>query len=293
MNRLGAEWRNDFGLGAEAFVRSEWYQPLEFRRRYFAAIEPSYSHTFQDLYRDGERLGEYGIQEAVAHVDFGMQVARIGEFRTGYFGGWAKTALRTGAGFPVDEGSQGGWRFRFALDRLDDNNFPRHGQIGAVELRLARKSLGAHNRFDRLDMRWHHFSSWGMNTVFAGGELGSSFGSDLPPHAEFVAGGFGSLAGLRPHELRGDVLAVARFGYYRPFLSDVDLLGTDIYAAAWVEAGNVWPDPGAMRLEDTLYTWMAGVGASTLFGPVYLTYGRTHLGDDTVFLVVGRQIGLD
>ena len=98
---------------------------------------------------------------------------------------------------------------------------------------------------------------------------------------------------MRLHELRGDVLALARLGYYRPFLSDVDLLGTDVYASAWVEAGNVWSDPNAVRFEDTLYTWMIGVGASTLFGPVYLTYGRTHQGDDTVFFIVGRQIGLN
>ncbi len=293
LNRRGAEWRNDFRLGAENSVRSEWYQPLEFGRRWFTAFEARYANTFQDLYRGETRSAEYGIQEALARIDLGLQVGRIGELRSGFFGGWVKTSLRAGAGFPTDESAQGGWRARFALDRVDNADFPRRGQMGEFELRLARRALGSETRYDRFVARVSHFHTWDTNTVFVAAHGGTSLGTALPPHREFVLGGFGSLSGLQQQERRGNVLATARVGAYRALVRDLDIVGTDIYGAAWAEAGNVWPDHDSLRFADVLYTGTVALGADTLFGPVYFSYGRTHQGDDTIFLTVGRQIGLD
>lgn len=293
MNRWGAEWRTDFLLGAANGVNTEWYQPLEFRRRWFMALDASYTNSFQDLYREDERVAEYDIQEALGRFDLGMQLTRIGEIRAGLFSGWAKTTLRTGAGFPVDEGGQGGWRARFAFDRLNDGDFPQRGQNGSVEIELSQRALGASRRYDRLQAEANHFSTWGENTFFAGAQGGSSLGTDLPPHKEFVLGGFASLSGLRQDERRGDVFATARLGYYRAFRRDVDIVGTDLFGAAWFEAGNIWKDNRAVRIEDLLYTGTVAVGADTILGPVYLGYGRTHEGADSVFITVGRQVTLD
>ena len=293
MNRLGAEWRSDFRLGAENSVRSEWYQPLGFGRRWFTALETRYANSFQDLYRGETRTAEYGVQEARAHMDVGLQVGRVGEFRSGFFGGWAKTRLRAGSGFATDESAEGGWRARFALDRLNDGDFPSHGQAGHATLQLARTALGSETRYDHLEARVTHFDTWADQTFFVGLRGGSSLGTALPPHRAFLLGGFGSFSGLQQQERRGSVLASARLGTYRALVRDLDIVGTDVYVAAWLEAGNVWPDNRTVRFGDVLYSGTLALGADTLVGPVYLSYGRTHRGDDTIFLTVGRQVGLE
>lgn len=292
-NRLGAEWRNDFRVGAENSVRSEWFQPVEFKRHWFTALQIGYAQSFQDLYSNEERVAEYGVQDAQAILDVGVQVGRFGELRSGLFTGWVKTSLRAGDGFPEDEGGQGGWRLRFAVDRLDDADFPRRGQLGQFDLQLSRRALGSRSRFDRMRASGQHFSTWGELTLFAGGEVGTALGTDLPPHEEFRLGGLGSLSGLREDELRGDVYGAARVGAYRTILRDVDIVGTDLYGAAWFEAGSVWPDNRSVTFADLLHTWTLALGADTVLGPVYLAYGRTHEGDDTIFVTVGRQIGMD
>jgi NTE family protein len=37
LNRLGAEWKNQVQFGRTTRVFSEWYQPLDYGRRFFAA----------------------------------------------------------------------------------------------------------------------------------------------------------------------------------------------------------------------------------------------------------------
>jgi NTE family protein len=293
MNRWGAEWRSDFLLGSTNGVLTEWYQPLEFRRRWFVALDASYDNSFQDLYKGDERAAEYEIREALGRFDVGMQLARSGEFRTGLFTGWVKTTLRAGVGFPVEEGGQGGWRARFAVDRLDDGDFPRRGQSGSAEIELSRRALGSAQRYDRLQANVNHLSTWGENTFFIAADGGSSLGTDLPPQEEFLLGGFASLSGLRQEERRGNVFATARLGYFRTILRDFDIFGADLYGGAWFEAGNIWPHNSAVRFEDLLYTGTLALGGDTILGPVYLAYGRTHEGADSIFLTVGSQVAPD
>lgn len=37
LNRLGAEWRNDFKFGINKGISSEFYQPLDYGGRFFIA----------------------------------------------------------------------------------------------------------------------------------------------------------------------------------------------------------------------------------------------------------------
>jgi len=293
MNHLGAEWRTDVQLGARNGTRTEWYQPLQFSRQWFASVDAGYTNRFQDVYDGEERITEYGMQEALGHFDIGSQLGRFGEVRSGLFYGWVKTTLPVGFGVPVDEGTQGGWQVRFAVDRLDGGDFPTRGQVGSLQLRFSRRALGSETRHDRLEVSGTHFQTWSQNTFWLGGQAGTSLGSALPPHEEFLLGGVGSLSGLRQEERRGNVLALGRLGYNRSIVRDVDLFGTDLYAATWVEAGAVWPNNESIHATDLLYTGAVAFGADSIVGPVFLIYGRTHKGDDNVLFTVGKPIAID
>jgi NTE family protein len=259
LNAWGAEWRTDVRIGTSSGLVTEWYQPLGFRRRWFVAPRLGYTSVLQDLYAGSERIGEYRI-----------------------------TGLA-----PVPEFSerQGGVLTRFAVDLLDDANFPTQGQLGLADLRLSRQALGAERSFDRLALHWDGFRSWGETTTFVGAAGGTAFGSELPTYADFLLGGLGSLSGLQLDQLRGNVFARARAGAYHPLMDEIDLLGTRVYGGVWFEAGNAWRTSSDARVDDLLYTVTLALGLKSILGPVYLAYGRTDRGDDAVYFTIGRQIG--
>ncbi|UCE02016.1 MAG: patatin-like phospholipase family protein [Candidatus Latescibacterota bacterium] len=292
LNAWGAEWRTDARIGTSSGLVSEWYQPLGFRRRWFVAPRLGYTSLLQDLYAGNERIAEYRIQDARIDVDLGVVLARFGELRAGFFFGHVDSNVETGLA-PVPEFSdrQAGVAARFAVDLLDDADFPTKGQFGLADLRLSREALGAERSFDRLELQWDGFRSWGETTTFVGAAGGSAFGSQLPTYADFLLGGLGSLSGLQLGQLRGSVFARARAGVYHPLMDEIDLLGTRAYAGVWFEAGNAWRTSSDARGDDLLYTVTLALGLKSVFGPVYLAYGRTDRGDDAVYFTIGRQIG--
>jgi NTE family protein len=292
LNAWGAEWRTDVRIGTSSGLVTEWYQPLGFRRRWFVAPRLGYTSVLQDLYAGSERIGEYRIQDARIDLDFGVVLARFGELRAGLFFGHVDSNLETGLA-PVPEFSerQGGVLTRFAVDLLDDANFPTQGQLGLADLRLSRQALGAERSFDRLALHWDGFRSWGETTTFVGAAGGTAFGSELPTYADFLLGGLGSLSGLQLDQLRGNVFARARAGAYHPLMDEIDLLGTRVYGGVWFEAGNAWRTSSDARVDDLLYTVTLALGLKSILGPVYLAYGRTDRGDDAVYFTIGRQIG--
>ncbi|MFQ5600337.1 MAG: patatin-like phospholipase family protein, partial [Candidatus Krumholzibacteriia bacterium] len=292
MNRLGAEWRNDLRAGGTLDAASEWYQPLELSRRLFVAAALSYRSDLRDVFAAGERIAEYRIRRARLRLDAGVQVAKLGELRVGLTTGYVRSRVETGSADLLEfDTREGGWRARFEADWIDDPDFPTRGGAGDVEIFQSRRSLGAGESYDKLSAGWTQFLSWGRNTAFIALEAGSNLGRQIPAYDEFLLGGPTSVAGLPAEGLRGQVFSVARLGGYRPVLSGFDPVGTRLYLAAWLEAGNMWRSVDEARLEDLVGTWTVAVGASTLLGPVYLGYGCNEDGDDTVFFTVGRQFG--
>jgi NTE family protein len=291
LNRRGAEWRNDFALGTQSHVASEWYQPLDLQRRWFIAPRLAYRSDYEDVYA-GDLTSRYRMQEAQARVDFGVQIGRPGELRTGPYFGWGRAEIKTGApGLPETEGRLGGWWTRIAVDVVDAPDAPTSGAAGVLELTLDREAFGSEYGFDRLGAECDIFATWLGNTGFLELEGGTSMGTDLPPFAKFRIGGLHSLSGLHAGELVGDAFGVLRVGLSRPITGEVDLFGTRLHVAGWFEAGNAWPTTDD-ALDGLRYTGTVSLWADTILGPVHVAEGWADGGDATLYITLGQQFGL-
>jgi NTE family protein len=114
----------------------------------------------------------------------------------------------------------------------------------------------------------------------------------LPGFDLFRPGGLLSFSGYQPGELAGRAAAVARAGYWRAINPHIGQLRPNHYLGFWLEAGNAWPSRQQTTLRDLRFSGTVAVGARTLFGPLFLAYGRAEGGREAFYLTLGSAAGL-
>lgn len=288
VNALGAEWRNQLALGNRFLIDSEFYQPLTFDGRFFVA--PRFLVEL-DKYKTFDSGGE-GVNAERDRVEFradlGLTLSSWGEVRLGAYGGQTSgSAEDMSVPYEFDD-DQGGWRARIAFDRLDNVEFPRHGWATLAETRLSRRDLGADWPYDRGSLAAIGAATTGRLTVLTRLEGGTSFESALPPYERFELGGFTRLSGLEPGEMQGDEYALAVLGTYLRIGQIGPPLGGNVYLGLLGEVGQTWLLDQTSALDGQRAGWSAFLGAETLLGPVYLGYGWTDGGDDSLYFYLGR-----
>ena len=286
LNRLGAEWRNEFQLGSTQALESEFYQPLDHRGFLFLAPRVELRDATEDVYEGHDRVAEYDVQSRLFRFDLGVQLRQYAELRLGPYVGHGKARAETGAaGLPELDEDLAGWMATFTVDRQDRTLFAREGYYLQVEGQFAREGLGGERDYDRIAAVGRQHVSWGDHTVTLGLQGGSGRGDELPSYAQFKLGGPFVFAGLAEEQFRGDELAVASLGYRYRLKALPSPLGRAVYALTRLDIGNVWAD-GEDR--DDLRTGVAvGLGADTALGPLYLAYGLADGGYDRIYFSLG------
>ncbi len=128
LNRLGAEWRNDFKLGINKGISSEFYQPLDYAGRYFIAPEYRYDETFSFEFF-GDISGKYQIKIAQFRLGAGMQFGRFGQIMAGVAGANARIKPIIGPNNLPEFKIRDGWLYTtFLWDQIDNTNFPKRGE---------------------------------------------------------------------------------------------------------------------------------------------------------------------
>lgn len=296
-NRLGAQWRSDFAIGTDRLVSSEWYQPLGPSRAPFVVPAVAYERSTRDTYdRDRDRrVAQYVTDVTSVRFEAGTAVGRIGELRTGFELGHVSSRVATGPdGLPEWDDTQAVWTADATWDVLDHATFPTSGGLGRCSWRAAHKVAGGSLRYDRMEAVLTLFASRGRTTAFWGGRAGTDFGSGAPLFEQFPLGGLRSMSGYHEGQLRGPVVATTRVGAYRSLRSLSSVFRANLYAGAWLDAGNAWSVIDDVRLDELRYTASVAAGLDTPVGPIYLAYGRSKDGRDAAYLTIGlRLAGLD
>jgi NTE family protein len=289
LNALGAEWRNDIRIGHNAGFISEFYQPLDFRGRFF--IAPSFEARREKFpFYDGARkVAVYDVEDRAAAVDLGMELGYWGAIRAGIVRGRVHAAVDSG---PVDlpEGmiDRGAVRASLVIIRSDSPTIPRQGSTLLIDYYGARRTLGGEDDYSKLTANVNAVFSRGRQTFFFGGSGGTNLQSDVPAYDEFRLGGLLELGGFATGQLHGQRFAVVRAGgYYR--VRDLPAgVGRGLYVGALAETGNAWAAGERVILGELHRSVTAIVGADTIAGPILLGYARAETGDDRFYMTVGK-----
>jgi NTE family protein len=289
LNARGAELRNDIQLGSTLSLQTEFYQPLDFKGRFFVAPGFLLEDADQDVFdEDGREIAVYEVDRQLAAFDAGVQIGRLGELRLGVVRGKAGANVTVGAAeLPDFDVDVGGFRGRLVLDRLDSASFPNRGYIASTRFFLSRRGLGSDDSYERFDFQGSAFWPQGRKIWLLSGLAAGSLGSDLPAYDQFTVGGFYSLSGLERGQLRGQYAGVLRGGLLYRLTSQPSLLAKGVYLGAYAEAGNAWERSGDIG-EDLIFAGTVLFGVDSFLGPLYIAYGVADTGQDELYVSLGR-----
>jgi NTE family protein len=292
INAYGGEWKTFVALGSVNLVSSDFYQPLLYRGQVFVAPRIFLSEDADgiEVTNGMETLVE--TQHREAGFDVGLRLFDSGEFRVGVVSGDIEIQERTGA-LTRTKPNTGGWRVSLAIDRVDNANFPRSGSALDFEYFNSRESLSADLEYRRLYLSAGHAWRMGKWTQVGWLSFGHDLGSEMPDFESFRLGGFLNLSGLQRGEIAGSRMGVIQLITYRQTGSLPTIFGGDLYIGASLEAGNAWAEEikSDAGLDDLRTSGSVFAGVDTLFGPLYLGYGRSEGGKDELYLFLGRVFG--
>jgi NTE family protein len=288
LNRLGAEWRNDFKLGTDPGIYSEFYQPLSFDSRLFVAPHINLTQTNIDAFVLDSTVARFRLSEAAGGLDFGRELGRVGEFRVGVFRGVGEARVKVGdPSIPNIDFNTGGAFARLRFDTLDNARFPRSGLRSDLKWTLSRPGLGADSEFDTVEAEVSQTWSRGKNSVLLGLDYATTLESDSTIQEYFPLGGFLRLSGLERGEISGPHAALAKLVYYRRLGDTSGILDTPVYVGLSAEAGNVWQTRSDMDFDSMLWNGSFFVGFDTYIGPAFIAAGFAEDGQSNFYLFIG------
>jgi NTE family protein len=186
LNSRGAELRTDLLLGRRRGILSEFYQPLDYKGRWFIAPRLAFGARPYRLFRDLQAVADYDVTTYQGAVDLGYQFGKYGEARIGLVRGQSDVDLKTG-GLPDGEINPqgkhdiGALETRVIIDRLDHAYFPRNGYVFRGLSVYSDERLGADDEYHRLESDLGGWWTWSKkNTILATLQGGGARGVSCP-----------------------------------------------------------------------------------------------------------------
>ncbi|MGK8207185.1 patatin-like phospholipase family protein [Burkholderia cenocepacia] len=312
LTESGLEFRADTTIGSDLqSARVELRQPLPGAYGLYISPYAEYQRRYVNLYDDsGEvKLNQYLMQTTRTGMDFGLPIARLGDFRMGI--GYVTGHGSPNYNLPIDDttgtlfwpsfSSQAlTARARLVIDQLDDPMFPRRGYF--TEFRVER-SLWSHNSqsaqefgdgisntpYTEIYGKAMIAQQFGRHSVSATIEGGKSIGgTNLINAFNFTLGGFQHLAAYATDQLTGNELAYGNVTYMNQLMTFNASPIKALSVGASAEVGNVWSSGvkvggGVLKQSYTFFTSL-----STAFGPLYMGVALAPGGRRNVYLQLGR-----
>ncbi len=314
ITRNAGEWATDLQVGSITQISTELFLPLVQFSGWFvmphvqdlardidlvcnaadigqAPYCASYSGSGQEL------IAEYRVHTFDFGSDFGYQFSNWGEIRAGV--AREQGHLRLKIGDPSDPNlpdltsqpwDTTNYFVRFTYDRLDDINFPHHGQEAVLQWAGARNASGSAPTSDQVTLNYIGAYSYGRNTLqfsASGGMTMQSRVTDI--NLLFPLGGFLNLSGLRADSLLGPNFGILRGLYYRQIgRGGPGYLDVPTYIGFSLEMGNVWQTRSAASFSNTQKDASLFLGLDTFLGPLYLATGFDEHGNQAFYLFLGR-----
>jgi NTE family protein len=288
----GGEWVWDLQVGETSRFATEVYLPFSQSGHYFmvphAQIEARNISVLNDQL---DNVAEYRQRTFSYGLDFGREFGNWGEIRTGYTVDRGKSHVRIGdPTLPVGEFDSRGYFVRMSYDRLDDVNFPRHGQSATLEWDGQRAGLGGDTTADRASFNWIVARTFGRQTAVWWTSLGTALNQPSPDlRTQFQLGGFLNLSGAKADSLIGPHFGITRLLLYRQIgRGGPGFLDVPVYVGLSLEAGNVWQKRSDASFGGTRKDASLFLGLDTPIGPVYLGTGFEERGSEAFYLFLGR-----
>lgn len=292
LNAYGGQWHNTAQLGQDLLLRTGIYQPLEVRQRFFIDSYVEVDRFIEDIYDDGNKIGEFSFQESFAHVDLGLNIGTVAQLRAGLRQSWGQASLETGDGGQLPElqtTHESDLVLQATYDTRDVVGVPSKGSLLTARYLSSGSWVNGEQSYsmaEGLVLKVVPFRGDALSVFAAGGD---ELSGELPPYALFSIGGIHSFPGLERQQLRGTSYWISGLRYNRK-VSDIQrLFGQALYGGLRLTAGDV-----AGRIDEvddgTIFGAALSLSGRTPVGPFLVSLGTTNSGFWELQFAFGRPI---
>ena len=288
LNANGAEWLVTAQLGSQQLLATEFYQPLDYRQRWFVQPYLDTASRKFSLYFDGARIADYRTRESRGGVDIGANLGRAGQVKAGWIERHQAADLMTG--LPVLPNSQrtvGGIRAQLTVDTYDQAFFPSRGYRADLNyfdaIRHGKEASAYSLAEGRVGGAW----SAGPTTALVALSAGKSLRGTLPLGDAFTLGGQGRLSAFAPGQIIGGDYALATLQAQYRLNKPVPLLGLQALVGVTVERARMRDsitEPNLTGNIDSLGVYLA---MNTPLGPIYLGFADSRGRKSRVYFFLG------
>lgn len=264
----GSEWRNDFRLGSNTFLGTEYYRPIG-RTGFFIAPRASYERRRLNIWLDNDRVAEYGASNYELAADVGYNFNIRSELRAGLQFGYGSMNRRIG--LPVFEPIRGYYTsagLKWNYDSTDRSQVPTRGTIMRSRADYFFTSPNGGGRFPQAEINIFNFVPYReRNTLVAFGSAGTSFGHTPGVFQQFSLGGLFRVGGYGYEQFRGSDYFGGGIGFLHNPKIIPSFLGGKTYVGGWYEGGSTYLRGVTTNYRQSL---TGGVVVETPIGPVFV-----------------------
>lgn len=285
LNDFGAEWQTGVQLGTDPWLRTQWYQPLDYGYQRFLVVGGEYSRDTLGIFDGGTSpVAEVDVTYRQVDLGLGMELGGNAEVRLEYVRGYATIDEQVGQPLVREDSvHQGGLHLQLVHDSLDDAFFPRHGAFAGLRGRFEREGLGSDRHFESVTGMllgtdsWRGFNLTGLlfGEAVTGGEPGIENAVRL--------GGFRRLSAYAPGQITGDNALLGSLYASQAFGGPI----VPWFAGVGFEAGNAWESFDDADWNSTVRSWSLFAGVDTFLGPIQLATAYNNRDDWTAYLNIG------
>jgi NTE family protein len=270
INSLGGEWRNEVQIGEELEFTTGIFQPLDGAHRWFVEPKLSFTRSFENLFVDDERVARYQFRDAMAQLDFGLNMGRYAQARVGYLFDERQVEVDIGTELlPEGEMSDAGLIISAEYDSRNTAFAPTRGITAAIEYLSSDDSLGGDRNWERAEMGLGVAVPLRRDVLWVTAAGGTGLNGDLPPDRAFSLGGPNSFPGLELGELRAEGYWTVGTSYLWNFKEVLPIRNLALYAGVRLVGGQV-------------YDRIDGDESAGIYGGSLFLTGRTLVGPLTV-----------
>ena len=287
----GSEWRANAELGNRVLAGIERRQALDAQGLWYLIPHASWRDYPVRVESGGSAVAQFSVSELEVGADLAREITDIWEARVGlvYRSGQSELDIGDPTVNGGDSFEEGGSVVAVTCDSLDNLSFPRTGWLTRVEWFYPVDDF-KEGQDETFRFRFDKAIEAGRGALLVGGEYSDVVGDPNNVQSFFPLGGFLRLSGLTSEEISGPTAILGRIVYTVPLTRrGLERKIFTWYGGGSIEAGNVLDELNDLEWGDLLPSGSVFLGVDTLLGPMYLGYGLTDGGEQSAFLVFGRQ----
>jgi NTE family protein len=283
----GSEWSTNLSLGEETGLSTEYFRPLKPDSSYFYSLRAGVGRQRFNTFDDGDLIAQSDITRFGASARFGRFLGLRGETSFGYQFYVGEQEDRIGIIIDSSSDIDGGEIFgKLVYDSLDSISFPKHGNYLEFNGLRSDQDLGASDDFGQYGLDYFGALSTKSLTFTGGARLQLTTLGKAPLQNRYRFGGLFEMGGVNDNEFSTQNLLLLRAGIARQMNT---FLGSNMWIGGLLQHANPVVDTDDFSFDDGILGGSMYLGWNTLLGPLYLGYGVSEGGNNSIHLLLGKQ----